>query len=120
MTYENFEEMDVWKTSRLFVREIYNISSNTKFNKDFALKNQIRAASVSVLSNISEGYERKSVKEFVQFISISKGSVGEVRAQLYIALDLGYINNDEFINLSDKAKYISKSLSGLIKYLQNK
>ena len=116
---KTFENIEVWQLSRNFVKEIYDLTNNNHFYKDWDLKNQIRKASVSVMSNISEGFERRTTKEFIHFLNIAKGSSGEVRSQLYIALDLKYISLTEFENLSQKILLISKSLSGLIKYLSN-
>jgi four helix bundle protein len=82
------------------------------------LKDQIRRASVSVLSNIAEGFERGGDKEFLQFLALAKGSCGEVRAQLYVALDQGYVSADVFERLSKKATEVSQLISGLMKYLK--
>ncbi len=119
MKFNRFEEIDVWKLSRNLVKEIYTISDNPAFSKDFGLKDQIRRSAVSIPSNIAEGYERKSNTEFVRFLYIAKGSAGEVRTQLYLAKDLNYINEENFNNLLNKAEEISKSLSGFIKYLHS-
>lgn len=110
--------MEVWQLARNLVKEIYEHTNKESFNKDFALKNQISRSSISIMSNVAEGFERKSNKEFVQYLFIAKGSAGEVRSQLYIALDLQYINEKEFKDLFEKVEKISKSLSGLIKYLK--
>ena len=80
--------------------------------------NQIRRASVSILSNIAEGFERNGDKEFIQFLTIAKGSCGEVRAQLYVALDQHYIDKEKFVIIKNKLVETSRMLSGLIKYLQ--
>lgn len=92
----SFEEIHAWQKARELTREIYKISNDGSFGKDYGLRDQIRRASVSIVSNIAEGFERNGSKEFKQFLSISKGSAGEVRAQLYIALDLEYITKEEF------------------------
>jgi four helix bundle protein len=115
---EKFEDLEVWKMSRIAVREIYEISSSERFSRDFALVNQIRRASISILSNIAEGFERSGDKEFLQFLAIAKGSCGEVRAQLYIALDQNYIEEIRFREISGKLLEISRMISGLMKYLQ--
>lgn len=86
--------------------------------KDFGLKGQIRRASISILSSISEGFERNGNKEFIQFLSYSKGSAGEGRAQLYIIKELNFITEKEFAELNDKITQISKMLSGFINYLK--
>lgn len=84
---EKFEDIEAWKMAREITQIIYQISLSGNFSKDFALVNQIRRASVSILSNIAEGFERNGDKEFIQFLTIAKGSCGEVRAKLYVALD---------------------------------
>ena len=115
---EKFEDIEAWKMAREITKMIYKISSSVNFSKDFALVNQIRRASVSIISNIAEGFERNGDKEFVQFLTIAKGSCGEVRAQLYIALDQHYIDEGQFIIIKNKLAETSRMLSGLIKYLQ--
>ena len=117
MKIERFEDMEVFQMARKLVQEIYTITNEKVFNKDFGLRDQIRRASVSIMANIAEGFERKSNKEFIQFLFIAKGSCGEVRSHIYIASDLGYINDEISESLHNKAITISKSLSGFIKYL---
>ena len=116
---KQFEDLDVWQKARELTRLIYQISSDPMFAKDFGLKDQIRRSSVSILSNISEGFERGGNKEFIQFLSYAKGSCGELRAQLYVTLDQQYIDKDDFKNISDKALDLSRMISGFIKYLRN-
>lgn len=118
MNTKNFENLEVWKLSRELTRKIYELTNNTRFSKDFALKDQIRRSSVSVLSNISEGYERDGNKELIQFLSIAKGSSGEVRSQLYIAMDQGYIEESLCVKLIDSFKKLSIMISNFIKYLK--
>ena len=113
-----FEEIESWKKSRELTKSIYRISLKERFFRDFGLRDQIRRASVSILSNIAEGFERDGDKEFIQFLSLAKASCGELRAQLYVALDQGYINDDEFSVLMHSAIEISRMISGLIKYLK--
>lgn len=114
-----FEDIQAWQKARELTRAIYKVSSADSFNKDFGLKDQIRRASVSVLSNIAEGFERNGSKEFLHFLSIAKGSAGEVRAQLYIAFDLEYISKTEFDDLSKLATDTSKMIGGFMTYLKN-
>jgi four helix bundle protein len=115
---ERFEDIEAWKSAREITGLIYQISLSGNFAKDFALVNQIRRASISIISNIAEGFERGGDKEFIQFLTIAKGSCGEVRAQLYIALDQNYLDKEQFIVIQSKLIETSKMLSGLIKYLQ--
>jgi len=115
---EKFADIEAWKAAREITNLIYQVSSNGNFGKDFALVNQIRRASISIISNIAEGFERNGDREFIQFLTIAKGSCGEVRAQLYIALDQNYIDEKQFIFITGKLIEISRMLSGLMKYLQ--
>ena len=115
---ERFEDIEAWKLGREIVRLIYQISSSGDFVRDFALVNQIRRASISIISNIAEGFERNGDKEFIQFLTIAKGSCGEVRAQIYVAMDQNYIDKEQFTIIQNKLIETSKMLSGLIKYLQ--
>ncbi len=115
---KSFEEMEMWKRARELVKFIYQITKNDEFRKDFSLTDQIRRAAVSVMSNIAEGFERGSNTEFIQFLYIAKGSCGEVRTQLYVALDESYISNDEFKSGKALCIDISGQISGLIQYLK--
>jgi four helix bundle protein len=94
-----FEDIEAWKKARILVKEVYKVTAEGKFSKDFSLKDQIRRAAVSIISNIAEGFSRQTDQEFVQFLHIAKGSTSEVQSQLYIALDLGYISQEEFSKL---------------------
>ena len=116
-TIEKFEELEVWKTSINLCADIYKLTNTELFAKDYGLKDQIRRASVSVPSNISEGYERDSKKQFLYFLVIAKGSCGELRTQLKIAQLLNYLSEEEYIKINEKALSTSKQLSGFIKYL---
>jgi four helix bundle protein len=118
MVILRFEELEVWKLARKFVTRIYEITNDDNFKKDFALRDQIRKASISIISNISEGFERQSNLEFIRFLYIAKASAGETRAQLYVASDLKYIDNKNFELLISESEKISKSISGFIKYLK--
>ena len=115
---EKFEDIESWKLAREITKLIYMASSAGNFSRDFALVNQIRRASISILSNIAEGFERGGNKEFLNFLAIAKGSCGEVRAQLYVALDQNYIDEKRFKEISSKLSEISRMISGLMKYLQ--
>lgn len=116
---ENFEDLEVWKLSMELCTEIYKLTNTELFSKDFGLKDQIRRSAISIPSNISEGYERDGKNQFLYFLAIAKGSSGELRTQLKIALNLEYINEQEFNILNDKCTVTSKQLSGFIKYLKS-
>jgi four helix bundle protein len=118
--FNSFEEINSWKKSRIFNKRIYLITENANFKKDFDFVRQIRRASLSISSNIAEGFERNTDKEFIYFLYVAKASAGEVRSQLYLAFDLGYIIKEEFEILLDSVTEISKLLSGFIKYLSQK
>src|SRR3954466_9705131 len=94
-----FEELIAWQKARVMTREIYRATESGKFARDFGLKDQIRRAAVSVMSNIAEGFERGGRPEFHQMLSIAKASCGEVRSQLYVAADVGYLDEPAFSNL---------------------
>ncbi|MBA7659691.1 MAG: four helix bundle protein [Calditrichaeota bacterium] len=117
-TFRSFEEIEAWKKARELTYEIYTVTSAGHFAKDLALRDQIRRASVSIMSNISEGYERGGNKEFIQFLSVAKGSAGEVRSQLYVANDQGYLTKSEFDRLSGLAAEVSQIINGLMSYLK--
>jgi len=115
---ERFEEIEAWQKGRDLRRAIYNCSRNGAFCKDFALRDQIRRSAISITSNIAEGFERGGNKEFIQFLANSKGSCGELRDQLYAALDQQYISAEEFKSLCARALEISRMISGLMQYLK--
>ncbi len=102
-----FEDLEVWKLSRVLTNRIYAASSDGRFAKDFDLRSQIRRAAVSVMSNIAEGYERGGNQEFIQFLSIAKASCGEVRSQLYLVRDQEYVAAEECDKLIDAFKKLS-------------
>ena len=112
-----FEELERWQRARELTRLIYRVSGDGDFGRDFALRDQIRRAAISVLSNIAEGFERGGNRELIQFLSLAKGSIGEVRAQLYVALDAGYISKQTFNELHESATRTSQLLGGLMRYL---
>ena len=118
MRIESFEDLVAWQKARELIKKIYSITKNEKFSKDWALVNQIRRAAVSVMSNISEGFERGSNTEFLQFLYIAKASCGEVRCQLVVAFDQGYINGNEFREMRDLARKVSGIIGNFINYLR--
>ena len=113
-----FEDIESWKAAREVANLIYLASRGEKFSRDFALCNQIRRAAISIVSNIAEGFERDGNKEFLQFLSIAKGSCGEVRAQLYVAFDQEYLDKDTFDQLSTKLVSTSRLINGFMRYLR--
>jgi four helix bundle protein len=115
---QRFEDLEAWKLARQLTNEIYDATLAGDFSRDFSLRDQIRRASISIVSNIAEGYERDGDKEFIQFLYIAKGSCGEVRAQLYLASDRKYLSSEQFAALSSKAVQTSRVISGLVKYLR--
>ena len=119
-TIERFEDIKAWQAARDLVAVVYRVSGRGKFEKDFGLRDQIRRASVSVMSNIAEGFERGSDREFCRFLYIAKGSAGEVRSHLFVASDLGYLTSDEFDDLRARAEEVAKALSEFITYLAPK
>jgi four helix bundle protein len=117
-TFKRFEEIESWKRARKLTNKIYQLSSRGDFARDFTLKDQVRRACVSIMSNIAEGYDRSGTKEFVQFLATAKGSAAEVRCQLYIALDLGYIDEADFVELGREALETQLLIGGLMNYLR--
>jgi len=118
--FNSFEEIISWQKARELNKEIYYLTNNNNsFSKDFGLRDQIRKSSISISSNITEGFERETTKEFIRFLYIAKASAGEFRSQLYLAFDLKYIINEEFEKLKLKVNEVSKLISGLIKYLSS-
>lgn len=114
MKIEKFEDILAWKKAGKLTTEIYK---EFKLTKDFGFKDQIQRASVSIMNNIAEGFERKGDKEFKKFLFIAKGSCGELRSMLYLALKLGYLNKALFNKFHKESSEISKMLSGFIKKL---
>lgn len=115
---EKFEDILAWQKGRELTRLVYKASRKGEFAKDFSLKDQIRRACISVTSNIAEGFERGGNKEFIQFLGHAKGSCGEVRSQLYVALDEEYISETQWEDLYNRCLEVSRLLDGFIKYLQ--
>jgi len=118
-TIKKFEDLEVWRQSRELCNEIYQLTLQEMFSKDFCLKDQIRGSSGSVMDNIAEGFERDGTREFMQFLSVSKGSCGESRSQLYRALDRKYIITEQFELLSQKTIELGRKISNLMIYLRN-
>ena len=112
-----FEDLEVWKRGCRLTIQIYSAFSHCK---DYGFKDQIQRSALSVPSNIAEGYERNSSKDFIRFLNIAKGSTGELRTQLYISKKLSYLDENTSTELLNKSKEISAMLSGLIKSIKNK
>jgi four helix bundle protein len=118
MQIKNFEDLEIWKESRRLTREIYGLSKTEKFSKDFGLRDQIRRAAISIMSNIAEGFERGGNQEFVQFLYIAKSSCGEARSQLYVALDQKYLEQNKVASLLIILKRLSVMIKHLIDHLK--
>jgi S23 ribosomal protein. len=111
-----FEDLEIWKRGMQLAVKTYEIMRECK---DYGFRDQIQRASVSIPSNISEGYERHTNKEYIHYLYIAKGSCGELRTQMYLAKEFGYIKKNDFETLLDKAKHLSSMLSNMIKARQN-
>jgi len=118
-TITRFEDIEAWKTARELTRMIYAFTEHGKFTRDFGLKNQIQRASVSVMSNIAEGFESRTQPQFLEYLGRAKASAGEVRCQLYVALDLQYITQEEFIKVFDFADKSSRQITRFMNYLES-
>ena len=112
-----FEDLDVFKCSRQLTNEIFRITDNSREFRSFALRDQVRRASISIMSNIAEGFEKRTRQEFIHFLYIAKGSAGELRAQLMIAHDQKYLEDNKYEELNDQSRKISAMLSNFITYL---
>ncbi|MBI4778772.1 four helix bundle protein [Candidatus Desantisbacteria bacterium] len=118
MKITRFEEIDGWKEARELTKKIYGFAKKPDFVKDFGLRGQIQRASVSIMSNIAEGFDSESTKEFIRFLRFSRRSSSEVKSHLYIALDQKYITEGEFKETQKQVELIAKLLKGFINYLQ--
>lgn len=118
--YKRFEDLPVWILAKDLAVKIYQITKNEKFRKDYALVDQIRRASISISSNIAEGFERGSKKEFIQFLYIAKGSLGEVRSQLQVCFELGYMNEQNLKTLLSQSYDLSNQLGAFISSIKKR
>lgn len=118
-TIDRFEDVEEWQKARELTREVYRATRQPSFSRDFEIRDQIRAASVSTMSTIAEGFERDGDAEFRQCLSIAKGSVGEVRSCLYAALDAEHIDHETHERLTALAVETSRLLAGFIRYLNS-
>lgn len=117
---EKFEDIEAWQKARELSKAIYAVTGDGAFARDFGLRDQIRRAAVSVMSNIAEGFDRSGNRELIQFLFIAKGSAAEVQAQLYVALDAGYLNLEQFQQLYALAGDTSRLIVGFIRYLKSR
>ncbi len=115
---ERFEDIEAWKKARELTKIIYEVTSQGKIAADFSLRDQLRRASMSIMANIAEGFEREGNKEFRQFLAMAKGSVGEVKALLYVALDAGLTSSEQFHRIISLADEASRLLAGFLRYLK--
>jgi four helix bundle protein len=114
-----FEDLQVWISSRILTRKVYQIKKTGPFSRDYGLRDQIRRAAVSTMSNIAEGFDSNTRALFISYLGRARASIGEIRCQLYIALDLEYITELQFRDLEKNARDCSCQLFGFIKYLRS-
>lgn len=117
-TFQRFEDIKAWQEARKIVVELYKITSNERFSKDFGLRDQVRRAGVSVMANIAEGFGRKTNKDFAHFLVQSHGSVAEVQSHLFVALDLKYLDQESFNRLYEMLDHNSRMIMALCRHLQ--
>ena len=110
---KRFEDLIAWQKARELTKEIYIITRQGEFARDYGLSGQIQRAAVSIMSNVAEGFERGGRGEFQQFLSIAKASCAELRSQLYVALDIGYLGQDKFEQLLEQGEEVGRILGGL-------
>jgi len=119
-TITRFEELDAWQTGRDLSNLVYDLSDEDPFASDFGLRDQIRRASVSVMSNIAEGFNSRTQKVFIDLLGRARGSAAEVQSQLHLARDRAYISQEEFKKAYDLADTASRQIHGLIRYLKSR
>ena len=118
-TAKRFEELEVWQKAKELTNLIYRVSSSGALSRDFGLRDQMRRAAVSIMSNIAEGFESQTQATFIQYLGHAKGSAGELRSQLYIAVEQNYITQDDFNSAISLAESCSKQLARFIQYLES-
>jgi four helix bundle protein len=118
-TIHKFEEIEAWQTARQLTKSVYDLTSKGLFARDFGLRDQMRRAAVSVMSNIAEGFESRTSGLFLEFLGRAKGSAGELRAQFYIASDAGYLTKEQFTALFAFCEKCSGQISGFSSYLES-
>ena len=117
-TIKRFEDMEAWQTARQLTKTVYDLTASGTFSRDFGLKDQMQRASVSVMSNIAEGFESRTEILFLEFLGRAKGSSGELRAQFYVALDAGYISADQLKSIHNQCAKCSAQISRFMDYLK--
>ena len=117
-TFRHFDDIEAWQRARELTKVVYQLSGRGQFAKDFGLRDQIRRATVSIMANIAEGFERDGTGEFIQFLAIAKGSAAEVLSHAYVALDQGFIRQADLDSLSDKTLRVSRMIAALRIYLR--
>lgn len=117
-TAYRFEDLDAWKSARSLTREVYAASRDGSFSRDYALRDQIRRAAISVMSNIAEGFESRTQPLFAEYLGRAKASCGELRAQCYVALDAGYLPDESFTSLLSQAEICIRQIARLLQYVQ--
>ena len=118
-TAKRFEDLEVWQRAKDLTNLIYKHSTDGTFSRDFGLRDQMRRAAISIMSNIAEGFESQTQAMFIKYLAYAKGSAGELRAQLYIARDQGYITEEDFNTMFSTAEICSRQLSRFIQYLES-
>jgi four helix bundle protein len=117
-TIKRFEEIEAWQTARELTKLVYALSNEGAFARDFGLRDQMRRAAVSVMSNIAEGFESRTQALFIEFLGRAKGSAGELRSQAYVALDASYINQSQFMQLFNLCEKCSRQITNFMAYLK--
>ncbi len=118
-TIHRFEEIDAWQTARQLTKSVYALAASGSFTRDFGLRDQMRRAAVSIMSNIAEGFESRTSGLFLEFLGRAKGSAGELRAQFYVATDAGYLAKEQFTSLCALCEKCSGQISGFASYLES-
>jgi four helix bundle protein len=118
MAIQRFEDMEAWQTARKLTRLVYEWTKSEPFASDYGLRDQMRRAAVSIMSNIAEGFESRTTALFIDYLGHAKGSAGELRAQVYVALDAGYITEEQSTQIREMALSCSRQTSGLMAYLK--
>ena len=117
-TFKRFEDIKAWQKARVLSRDIYSITKQGEFSKDYDLRSQIRRSGVSIMTNIAEGQGRRTDKDFANFLNISLGSIAETKSHIYLALDLEYINQPVFEDVYQKLDEIGKMVFALSNHLR--